>query len=510
MSRVLAVLNQFGYLGLVLGFYYIKVHFPMNQIQLDSALIEEKIAEHKAVYSDSNKLAIVLDDPNTEMVLSGFSLKIKNFLKLEDVVLLERNSTQVFSDYEFVMFVEKGSEPELKISDQFINRFTVYYTSHQDLMSKVDTDAFAYLLWIADKSYVQLSKGYQKVYLKLHFLSADHETKALNKEAVQAIRRSPKLFPTIDQTVKQVAGQDVEVVHLMNFNVKNTFGIFVNSMTPNEAQLKKSFQGMLEAYDEEFVEAVPTLGLNIMIETVSKPIREDAKRYHTYRNCLYLKTSPTEAAVDLQRAVQYLIIQTFGLAKISDEFRKVFGREDYEAVIAFVNRLRERRILKTSLVFLESLRYVNENTNFAIKDEHLQPLQEAISSYSRKLAANDFWALLSLSNYNEHAFFYSTYLFEPYVQGLLLIIAISGVSPLMKVLKEEIILTVVYCRKRKYLGKDINALSSIDWFFERSFVAIDQNDYDSVDEDEVANIGRIPGRSPQSSSTLIQDSSKNK
>lgn len=46
---------------------------------------------------------------------------------------------------------------------------------------------------------------------------------------------------------------------------------------------------------------------------------------------------------------------------------------------------------------------------------------------------------------------------------------------------------MVYCRRKKYLDKDINALSSLDWFFMRSFVAIDKKDFESDEEEDEDN-----------------------
>jgi hypothetical protein len=484
MSRVISIINQFAYLFLVLGFYYIKVHLPMHQVQLDTALIDSRLEKHREVFSDSNALAIVVDDPNIMHSLESFANKAKNFFRLDRVEILAKSAGASFGEFEYVMYVEKGGQTELKVSTTSMNRFTLYYSGATELLGKLAVEAHAYLRLVTDSSYVPLSKAYATVYAKLLFLASDAETKALAAAAVRATRASPGFAAGIDKAVRRVAGEHVRVEQVSNFNVKNTFGVFVNSATPNEDQLKKHFQGVLDLYDEEFVESRPTLGLNLLIETVSKPLKPEAKRYHVYRNCLYLKTSPADAAADIERAMQYLAVHAFGLAKLSDAFREVFGREDYPAVLTLAGQLRERRVLKTSLVFLESLRYVNANLNLAVKAEHLQPLNEALADYEAILGQPDIVRLRELSDYNEHAYFYSTYLFEPYVTGLLLIVAISGVSPLVKIIKEQLILTLFYCRRKPRLDKDFNALSSLDWFFLRSFVAIDQQDFDSEDEDD--------------------------
>lgn len=487
MSQLVAVFNQFVYIALVLSFYILKVHLPMHQIQLDTVLIDDRLAKHREIYTDTNSLLIVYDNPTLVPSLEGFRNKAKNFFKLENVDLVEKSSSIRFKEYEYVLFVEKGSHSELKISNDLMNRFTIFYTSFTDLQAKLSLEGHTYLKLITDSSFVPFSKAYATVYAKILYLNTDQETKALSGQTVKAVRASDKVKPAVERAIRQVAGEHVEIEHISNFNVKNTFGIFVNSATPNEDQLKKHFQAILDQYDEEFVESRPTLGLNLLIETVSKPVKPDTKRYHVYRNCLYLKTSPEEAAEDISRAIQYLVIHAFGLVKLSDSYRDIFGKENYPAVLRLANQLRERRVLKTSLVFLESLRYINQNTNLAIKTQHLQPLNEALQNYEEYLQKRDLVKLRELSDYNEHAYFYSTYLFDPYVTGLLLIIFISGVSPLIKVIKEQAILTVVYCRRKKYLDKDINALSSLDWFFMRSFVAIDKKDFESDEEEDEDN-----------------------
>lgn len=498
-------MNQFAYIGLVLGFYYLKVHLPMNQIQLDTALIDEQIAAHREVYTDSQSFAIVYDDESVLPVLDGFATKSKNFLKLEAVDFIKHSNELRFGEYEFVMFVEKGSQTEVKISNHTINRFTVYYSSLVELGSKTNLEAFGYLRMIADPSYAPLSKAYSKIYVKLLYLVTDDESKALNTATLKAIRSNPSFVPVVDKSIKKIVGDHVEIVYSNNFNVKNTFGVFVNSLTPNEDVLKRQFQALLEDYDQEYVESKPTLGLNVAIESTARQLPPANKRLHAYRNAAYLKTNSADAVADVVRSLQYVMVNAFGLEKISTEMRQIFGVENYSAVIGFVNKLRERRILKTSLVFLESLRFVNENTNLAIKEEHIGPLIRYLQHHKETLKNRDYETLQELSNYNEHAFFVSTYMFESYIYGLLLIVVLSGVSPLMKVLKEELILTLVYCRRQKYLARDVNVLSSVDWFFERSFVAIDQYDYDSEDYDDGDAGNKNAGGDHGSSAAVVDD-----
>lgn len=474
MSRTLAISNQLVYLTLILSFYYVKVHLPLNQVQLDSAQIADRISKHRSLYSDSNTLAIVLEESegNTgiENLLESFALKVKNFMKLGEVVFVgKKNYNQ--SEFEYALFIVKGSQAEIKISEESLNRVTVYYSSQQDLMQKVTTEAFAYFLWISDKSHVSLAKGYQKVYYKMHFLTKDQDSRDLNKRAVKKLRSGSDIVGRLNGAIKKVVGQEAEITHLMNYNVKNTFGPYVNSMTPNQAVLSNHFQAILERYDEEQVESVPTHALNVLLDISDASVTDTSRqRYLVYRNCLYLKTSVDSLEDDLLRSTQYLLVRNFGLDNMSDEFRKIFGREDYSSVLLLANRFRERRILKTSLVFLRSLYYVNENTRFAIKKAHLQTIQEALEDYPTTLNHRDYWTLLSLSNYNEYNYFESTYMYEQYVWGLFTLIFLSCISPMFKLLKDEIVSMIMTRKHRSSAVSDVSLLSMLSFIFESNIV----------------------------------------
>lgn len=471
MARRIAILNQLVYLSTIMAFYYINVHMPINQVQLDSSLIDMRIADHQLVYADSNIMAIVYDDPSIENALGSFAQKLKNFMKLDDIRFVHRRTFNQ-SEYEYVIHTTKATENELKISDDSLNRVTVLYTSMHELSQIINIDTFAYFLWISDRSHITYAKGYHTIYYKLHYLVKDQHSKTLNRHAVRSVRYHDTLKYDLDKAIKSVVGQNVQIKHLSNYNVKNTFGVYVNSITPNADILKTHFQSIIERYDEELVESVPTMALNIVVDVNDRPLSDSSRlRYHAYRNCLYLRTTAASIADDLLRASKYLLVKNFGLDTMSDEFRKIFGREEYGKVLKLANMFRERRILKTSLVFLRSLKYINENRRFAIKKQHLQNIQDALENYHTTLSNKDYPVLLALSNYNEHNYFDTTYMYEQYIYGLLTLIVIACVSPMFKLLKDEILNRLLYCRRRDRASIDFSVLSLVSFMFETSVVA---------------------------------------
>lgn len=485
MAKLLGSLNQLAYLALVLGFYYTQVHLPMHQVQLDARLIADNVEHHKKLYSDSNIMAIEITDQVSQNVVATFGQKIKNFMKLDEVRFV-RSGEYAESDFQYLLRLVKSDQPSLKVSEESLNKVTVFYTSVHDLTQQVNVDCFGYFLWINEKSHLAFSKSYEKIYLKYHFLVKDADSKILNRRAINALKQGKLIMEDVKKSVQKVAGPEVkEVISLINYNVKNTFGPSVNSINPNSNLLKLHFESLLDYHDEELIESVPTLGLNFLIDIQQAPVTEDhRKRFLVYRNCLYLKTSLASLDNDLLRAARFLSLKVFGLDLMSEEFSKIFGHQDYGLVLRFAEQFRQRRILQTSLTLLRSLAYINNHERMAIKAEHLTPLTSAMSDYYKVLQARDFSKLMRLSNYNEMNYFDSTYMFEQYVYGLFSLILISGISPMVKLIKEEVVKTIFYCRKKSRLATEFGALTFLEFFFGRSLVAMDQADYDSDDESE--------------------------
>jgi hypothetical protein len=259
-------------------------------------------------------------------------------------------------------------------------------------------------------------------------------------------------------------------------------------LDPNTESLNKKFRDFIEEHDEELYETVPTKAMNILIELSSKPLREDeSRKYFIYRNALYLKTTTATFYKDLLRAVQYFSLRLFGLEELNHEFRNIYMKEDYLRVLELSHLVRRRRILRNSLVFLESLQYVNSNPILEIKEQYIPYIDSVLKNYSHILENQDLKTLMKLCDFNNYNFFTSTYMFEQYVIGLLLLIGISGLSPLIKFIKGflfRFIFSLFSIKEDSTIKKDYGILSAIDWFFERNLVALDEDDLYSLDSED--------------------------
>jgi hypothetical protein len=237
--------------------------------------------------------------------------------------------------------------------------------------------------------------------------------------------------------------------------------------------------------------------MNIMIELSSKPLREDeSRKYFIYRNALYLKTTVSTFHRDLLRAVQYFSLRLFGLEELNRDFRSIYMREDYPRVLQLSQLMRRRRILRNSLVFLESLQYVNSNPILEIKQNYIPEFESLLKNHSKVLETQNLKALMKLCEFNDYNYFTSTYMFEQYVIGLLLLVGISGLSPLIKFIKGLVfrfVFSLFSIKEDSTIKKDYGVLSAIDWFFERNLVALDEDDLyslDSEDEDYHESLSR--------------------
>lgn len=510
--QLLSVFNQLAYVLTIAVFYFFKVHLKLHQTQIDQGLIAAAIDSHKKIYSNSNSLLIICAEPALQTSLTSFSQRLKNILKLSAVDFSIQDPTQTptsadsslsshASDaYEYTLTLLKSATPRVDyFPSDLLNRVTVHYNTDQGLMQNLDGEVFGYLLWIHDSIHLFYSTTVDKVYLKLYFLQRKDEGSERIRIGAEIVHQG-KIIDGIKDNVKRVVGDNVEIRTVFDYDLKNIFVPLIKMQEPPIDTLNQRFRTLSDKLDEELAENVPTQALSIFVDLwgtdpTSKQSLSNQK-YTVYDGSLYLPTNPTNFSADLPRAAQYLLTQVFGLAELSDEYRKIYGKEDYPMVLRIAKMLRKRRLHKQALNFLESLKYVNDNQNFVIKENVLNEILGWLDNYDSKVikplltspmdSRSHFTpeqTLRSMSKLNNLNYFDSTYLFEQYVYGLLMLIFISGFSPLFKLLKEKIILMLL-CRKKRYLGKDVGALSSIDWFFERNFVASDENDYLSIDSED--------------------------
>ena len=487
--KSVTILNQVLYLAAVVLFYYFKVHLKMNKVQLSEGLVQEALDLHRSVYLSDKRLCVYLEDKNDALLLESGLARLATLLQTEETVYFDTKQAAVAEHRCEFMITFKRSNRDLVVYDsKNINAVTVEYTTNSKQVAIFEKEVEPYFMLLNRPNMVEHSKFFEKLILKHMFLRKGSEEKPMIAEAVSILRRNATALHSLKASIEKVVGENTEIAHQVHYNLKNTFVPTINLLDPNTESLNKKFRDFIEEHDEELYETVPTKAMNILIELSSKPLREDeSRKYFIYRNALYLKTTTATFYKDLLRAVQYFSLRLFGLEELNHEFRNIYMKEDYLRVLELSHLVRRRRILRNSLVFLESLQYVNSNPILEIKEQYIPYIDSVLKNYTHILENQDLKTLMKLCDFNNYNFFTSTYMFEQYVIGLLLLIGISGLSPLIKFIKGflfRFIFSLFSIKEDSTIKKDYGILSAIDWFFERNLVALDEDDLYSLDSED--------------------------
>lgn len=192
-----------------------------------------------------------------------------------------------------------------------------------------------------------------------------------SSDVAKAANIAKSLKKEISKHVAIIAGDQAQQVFYLNYGIKNTLGSQVRSLEPNKTLIEQRFRQLLDHQDSYMVESEPTQSLKVFVDLSALPGQNRPRRLHTYKNALYLHTSVDTFQRDLIKAFKYLALNVFEFASCADKYRETIGTLSYSGVRMVVRMLRARRIFKSSLTFLESLDYINSNTNFIIKPEYL-------------------------------------------------------------------------------------------------------------------------------------------
>ena len=505
--RTAAWINQMVYLGLLAGWYYFFVHMKMHQVQLDPLKIETAIQAAQEYYNSGNNFIIQIDDPALQDLVTPFGNRVANLLSLAEVKISPLSDQSVkTSDFEHRLLIERGTENRVIYSNQSLNELKVVYKDREGMLGKVEGEVFDYITWINKKDMIGVSKKYANVLLK--FIILDRNNPPPKKIVQQTLSQGNFITKTIFEDVKTIYPSS-KVDYIFIFNTSINRSSYQHIENGNLAQMSNIYQTILNFHNEELAYSERSKGPTVLIEFCNRKAGnlEEEKKYRVYRDLIHLKVYDVSSLqADVRMALQVLLLQMSGLDILDQEYQNIYKRRDFDEVIRIRKSLEERRAYKRSLVGLKSIQYVNNNLNFKIKPEEVLQVQSKIETFVDDIRTKKWDKLEEIGRYIDYTYFYSTYMFEQYVWGLLILIFISGLSPFVKFLKEKLILLLFFCRKnknQKYLARDIGGLSSIDWFFERSVVALDERELLSLGSDEELDTDKpdsVPNKSRKASS----------
>lgn len=331
---------------------------------------------------------------------------------------------------------------------------------------------------------------YDIVYINLFFLEYRVED---NLEArrfkQQMIDTDFSVMRNLNKSIQKVFSSTTKVKYTIQYNVKNTFKPFVDLLEIDQEKVKKLFVEYLDTRSNSLNERKRTIGFNVMLDLSSEKISGNRFILHDDAS-IYLKTSASNLNSDIEDSVKLMMIKKLKLDDFMEDYFSIYRSFDYDRVFKLHKSICTWNIYKRVSVFLESLKYINSNLRLKIKEEYLNKIADYMERYETIAKNKDIESMMLLSQYNEMNIFTSTYMFEQYIYGLLLLILVSGFSPLLKFLKVYIIgYLSSLCRKKVESDpergappqKDYGMLSALDLIFERNVVAMDEDDYRSDD-----------------------------